>query len=375
MDLELKELGQTLAIGALTILGLWLLFKSFWYKSISENKLSLKHFIDFSFVLNGIVLALVFAIGILIEDISKHVVAQREPPRVNLLKYPPLKWSLEIEKSARFSALFDEKNDSVSFKSHAKKWFNSGYLKYFIGDTVLLSKLDGNYIKSEKNKLVNELNRDSNTNENILLNVSKDSLQSLKTQINYHYYNAKDYVFQKDNYYKELNAINTRIDFTRSLTFLSSLLCPFFALIFLISVIIAVNIKGFNYRNLRWSLVGLILFFFLAYFGSLTNAVEMSNFNLRVFGYYEHILKEQDEKSDDTKTREPETEIHNFYTSEQSSRSNKTQKPITVKKAKSDESCRDLIDENKRLQITIEKLTAQNKELTLKNNKTKKKKP
>ncbi len=104
MNLELKQIGQTLAIGGFTIYGLFqliILIKPSWASR-------------FAFLTTGqklhesaMILAIVFAAGILVEDVSKNAVSERS------IISKSANYILYTEKQLRLESLFD-----VSFYSN-----------------------------------------------------------------------------------------------------------------------------------------------------------------------------------------------------------------------------------------------------------------
>jgi len=74
MDLELKHIGQTLAVGGFFIFSLFQLIRIFhpsWVSGITSLASGQKLYES------AMILAIVFAAGILVEDVSKNVVSER----------------------------------------------------------------------------------------------------------------------------------------------------------------------------------------------------------------------------------------------------------------------------------------------------------
>lgn len=109
MELDLKEIGQTLAVGALLGFGVWLmvvLFSRVWLVSWIHRYLfipvqGLFHGKEVNVFMGAVFLALIFAFGITLEDLSKDIAAVRPP----YLEWPYESW-LPSDRQMRMDALF-----------------------------------------------------------------------------------------------------------------------------------------------------------------------------------------------------------------------------------------------------------------------------
>jgi hypothetical protein len=226
MDIELKELGQTLAVGAFAMLGFWLILKTFITIDLKDLKPNVVSFDNLFF--GGILLAFVFAVGIVLENISKHVVADRDPPSVTIRS--AFTKNLQNDKIGRFDVLFDKHGD--------REWYS--YIPFFPDNRKLEKSrlykrlLDENYVDYLPYFLRNQF-RDpvllypatiiypsTNRENQDCLNFASDL-----------FYNAKDRVYQEENAFKELTTISTRMDFLRAFVFLSELLIYLFIISFI----------------------------------------------------------------------------------------------------------------------------------------------
>jgi len=115
MDLEIKQLGQTLAVGALSLIGLYLLLRCFLKRGTPEDKK--KHEIegqvpgehDFKFLFSAIYLSMIFSFGILMENLSKNVAARRSPQPLQFLKIVQSK-IVPSDSTMRYVALMNPDN-------------------------------------------------------------------------------------------------------------------------------------------------------------------------------------------------------------------------------------------------------------------------
>ena len=205
MGLELKQFGQTLAVGAFAMLGFWLILrmlKGDLLKNILPSEDRLK---QINLVFNGVLLAFVFAVGIILENFSKHIVAERDPPIEYVRKL--FGYNLRKDKETRFDVLFKQEDENFKPNDFCTRLESESYFNS-LPDYIIKSYLD-------TNTDVNKFRFDTSK-----INMDK----KLLIATNYLNNNAKDRVFQENNYYTELIALTSRMDFLRAFIFLSTLL-------------------------------------------------------------------------------------------------------------------------------------------------------
>jgi hypothetical protein len=203
MDLELKQLGQTLAVGAFAMLGFWLIIrmlKGDLLKNILPSEERLK---QINLVFNGVLLAFVFAVGIVLENFSKHIVAEREPP-MKVFRIL-LGYNLRKDKETRFDVLFKYENNKYLPNEFCNRLENECYFN-LVPEYVIRS-----FLNKEKDTCKFNINSINPTGDFL---ISTNYLNNI----------AKDKVFEEDNYYTELTTISSRMDFLRAFIFLITLL-------------------------------------------------------------------------------------------------------------------------------------------------------
>lgn len=267
MDLELKHLGQTIAIGGLTIYSVIFLAKMFFPKHSfftynSQDKLQL--------LVTAVYLALVFAVGIVIEDFSKNFSSGRDSFLTQSFNQ-----ILSSDKELRVRTLFQ-----VSEFSQSKIILQQSQLS----TEYLIIKATGR-IAPYNESLKNSVGETGITIE------GTENVENFLSNVNGIYYSSKNSVYVTENYFKELSEIQNRIDFTRSLTLLCLVLFTAYsaiAAVFLLPPIQRILKKfiGFNTAN-SYKILGLGILFFVGTYLSLTAyRSESTNYNLRVYGYY-----------------------------------------------------------------------------------------
>ena len=194
MQLELMQFGQTLAVGAFAMLGLWLIIKVF-NKNILITFLKGGNFEPIKIALNGIILAFLFSIGIILENYSKHVAAERNPPDINV-RYV-LGLNLEPDNETRFAALFERESKKAA--SFLPKIRGNSVIKW--KRSSLYDRLDReNYFDSLASPIIGQQIQNiaegisSRTMDSFMV-IQVDIKKSLNNYCNELYYNAKDRVY------------------------------------------------------------------------------------------------------------------------------------------------------------------------------------
>ena len=298
MDLELKHLGQTLAIGGLAIgafLALLRIHKKEWAIrpfSTSTEKLQLQD--------AAVYLALVFAAGIVIEDLSNERVSFRE--RGPFLAYP-VNLLLKRNSDLRLEALFHVESlleDRAELDPHPLFWktrrIRAGEgVDPFLARLRELVPLPTPPSARGGGKAGAWASPDLPDGPAPIVLEGTREVRILREAVSDLFYAAKNRVYRDPNYFAELSGIAQRTDFVRSLACLTMVL-GFAYLLYLLVYLMGMAIAWVRRREcpgwgragrLSASIAVLAVGCFLcrlAYFS------ESSAFNQRVFGYYVSIL-------------------------------------------------------------------------------------
>jgi hypothetical protein len=284
MDLEIKTLGQTLAVGALTLGGAYMLARILRIDQRGELRdlmeiLKVPKESGLDLFLTASCLAITFALGILVEDFSKNVTSDR-PPRI-LQSFFSLFLPGDAEQRTR--ALFQSTDDSRNTLSGRPN--------------DLFEKLVAHRaFEAARGKPAQEL-------------VTKISLTSIavippevQREITELFYIAKNRVYLKDTYFQELNTINSRVDFARSLTFVGVVLLITQLVLCIFKYLVPSIFPRSSPASgtaIPRSVVALQHTYFAAaciVCIALANGAfrsEQTNFNLRIFGYYAELAKDE----------------------------------------------------------------------------------
>ena len=271
MDLDLKNLGQTIAAGGFAIYSVVLLIRLYHPKwepplfRFSQASLNIQEIV--------VALALIFAMGIIVESMSKNISSGRDPwleERFDII--------LQSDKELRVRSLFKVYELS---KSRAQ------VIKSSMLQEIFRLETPPETIRLHLERLISTLNAGTIDDKGVITIDGKDNVKAFTDSVNQVYYYSKNSVYQTSTYFDELNEIESRIDFTRSLT----LLCVIFFVTYLLfgglSFIPQVK-KYFKFtlkRNL--TITGISFLFFLGViFSGMAYRLESTNYNLRVFGYY-----------------------------------------------------------------------------------------
>jgi hypothetical protein len=268
MDFELKHLGQTLALGGLAVYGIIFLLRIYTQKMTPNFfKLEAEKISVFE---GAVYLALIFAAGIIIEDFSKNVSAQR-PKWIS----KTVETILEADKSLRLRSLYN-----VHVKSDASIIATATPL---LKNLLAIDGESATYRRYKKPVL-----EAMTPGTDVITIQGKANVDLLMNSINGMYYSAKNVVYTEDNFFEELSEIGNRTDFVRGLT----LLCVAFFCGYL-AFIAAFIWPAFRVRNFPVTRKEIgkvfavcLLYFFGVWATRLAYTSECTNYNLRVFGYY-----------------------------------------------------------------------------------------
>lgn len=275
MELELKDLGQTLAIGGFTVFGLVYLL-SLLKPSWSAVFTSLS-FDSNKFYQSAMLAALVFAAGILVEGVSKNSSAERWSG-ADLFNY-----ILDTDKELRLRSLFtvhEYAQDHVDFTPNP---IYEDLTSIHSNDQSFTKHLD--VIKSYTAPCPGKEPKDC-------IRVSGlDHVKNLQKAVNGIYYAAKNRDYQEGNYFNELRGIENRFDFARSLAFLCLIFTTCYLLLGLLCSTLPKRRLLVEARSKRKVIFVIFLAYLLGVFLARTSfRSETINYNLRVFGYYASII-------------------------------------------------------------------------------------
>ena len=369
MQLELMQFGQTLAVGAFTMLGLWLIIKVF-NKNILSTFISGGNFEPIKIALNGIILAFLFSIGIILENYSKHVAAERNPPNINV-RYV-LGLNLEPDNETRFAALFERESKNTA--SFLQKINGNSIVKW--KRSSLYDRLDrNNYFDSLASPIIGQKIQSlveaifSSTMDSFIV-IQGDIKKNLNNYCNELYYNAKDRVYLEPNYFQELSTISMRMDFLRSFILLTTIM---FYLCLIASTmgwaIQAVFPEAERQRRLNTLFTFLMLCILLSFILPAAYTAECSNYNRRVFGYHLGLMKVEKIKEANTEKKENCCDVNNVYIY------NHTQNPVANKSRKplrpiTKETCFKENEKIKELEAKIKKMESSKQDLATNNQKS-----
>ncbi len=318
MELELKQIGQTIAVGAYTLIclrAIILVFDDFWLFQHFRIEYKIKEYFEKIFLLKaknesikfiqvGAYTAIIYVFGLLLEDYSKEIFAEREEGcLVNFIQNQkcPLDFNknLPSDKILRFNDFFKVKWDegkkfdttaieSINFSTLSEKYYRIGLFNSM--SMKKITELDSMAIK----KMFDNINLkpiDSTKSSKI------DSLIILSNDI---YYFTKNRVFEKDNYFNEIQVISLRNNFAGSFTFINFIfqwfVFWFFIIKILIEIIYRVCKRKKDENSLKESFKGFkkcfkpaflfVLFVIFVQIGSKNYIAETKAFHNRVYGYY-----------------------------------------------------------------------------------------
>lgn len=273
MDLELTHIGQTLALGGFVIYSIIWLRKLYGRSGLR----SLFHFSreELPLLEMAVAIAIVFATGIIIEDISKDLTSGRNSYIGNSLNCV-----LDSDKELRVKSLFVTDRLSANFADISENSLSTSVLrlgsppdtiKPHIEDLKVLLKGPKTTIDGREYVAVN----------------GEEQVRKLQDSVNQVYYHAKNSVYQNPTYFNDLNEIATKIDFTRSLLFM----CLSFAVVYFvaggISFIPYISKRYHFTSSRRGSLFKTgVLFIIGIIFSGMAYRLESNTYNLHVFGYY-----------------------------------------------------------------------------------------
>lgn len=268
MDIELKHLGQTLAVGGFAVYATIFLIRVCRAKWIpqffeaADGKLQLQH--------TAVYLALVLAAGVVLEDVSKNYVARRASFFTEFFYLV-----LDTDKELRLRSLFTIIRFNDTEISAVPKGIFRELQKLPPSNEVVKSYLEEiqQYFRPPATPRIEV--------------IGKDSVDAFLNAIDGVYYNAKNIVYREDTYFHELSDLSDRMDFTRSLTFLCLIFSIFYLVFFIFGYIPPLARFLDIDREERLNLFFLSLLYACGiWLVGTAYRTDVTSYNSRVFGYY-----------------------------------------------------------------------------------------
>ena len=293
MEFEIKNMGLTIAVGGLAFGGVYLALLLLNFNPFTLIPQQTGH--GHKFLFSAIGLAIVFGSGVLLEGVSQRLTAQRDNhyDLPILFVEKPFVMLVDNDKKLRFQIFFDVTNDS----GNPETW----WLKYQpIAQDLMLAvtndPLTGLYVSNLRARFTNGCPTNA---AGWFAVTGKTNYDWCVEQVNNAFYKAKNSVYQNDNYFSELGAIETRKNF---------MLAMMADLLFLMSAHLLLGLAyvvrkrwrkeplTFSIRSSRQRLYVAILLAYgiMFYCANLGYQVESSSYNSRVFGYYGTLWSQKD---------------------------------------------------------------------------------
>lgn len=247
------------------------------------------------FVVGAVYFVVIFAFGVLLEDLSKNVVSQRGW-RIEVLDNYIFSPDLLVppDEDTRVNSFFKVDRKAYGYSTLIKKMSHTGLSRDFYRISLLKRVADSLKLNYTKYYLINKFSNieykcDIKASDYIHVKECTRFISSI-------YYYAKNTVYRNENYFSELEFIASRIDFSRSFTLLNYYLFAFGAIMFGVQLVVEIlyniyfhsNWKGFL-KSLAKSTIVLSIFFSLLWVGRTAYISEQTNYHLRVFGYFHSL--------------------------------------------------------------------------------------
>lgn len=266
MNPEFTSIGLTIAAGALSVLTV---FAVLWaLRPDLPLRLPLTAKEDATFLGAAVGLALVLALGLIVENLSKSIVGN--PPPFSAQVWKPISWVLPTDRQLR--------SDQV-IRVDGNQW-----KLVRIGKGLARS---GAFAMHAPNDIGTSMDQSVHSPDHAR-SVSITQAMRAAEQV---YYAAKNTLYQDDNYFIELRAIEHRVAFARSLCFVSILGVLASLGCYLRRLLRHDTLERHIRRASRYKLVMLTLAFVTATAaGRAVYLAEQFNYNVRIYGYYETML-------------------------------------------------------------------------------------
>lgn len=227
-----------------------------------------------------VVLPFVFGFGVVVQDITDHLTdSEYRITGIGALQHNLMRSEGSHRVKALLGDVLEADWDPGALWNHvaAERDYLEKLLSRFYPADDVTGFLDDPADFARKRKEQSKRGR---------FDLFKTELSDLEKMVNTIYYEAKNWAYREDNYFDELEAIQRRIDFSRSIFLVGS----WGVVLFVVASLIClprwwrrrVNLKGPIVRLAR-SLLALAI---VCVFSWLGYAKSEHNFNERVFGYF-----------------------------------------------------------------------------------------
>jgi hypothetical protein len=272
MQIEIEKLGQTLALGGASLLALNAMLRLLGRRPLqlpfqqAKSDSSLQH--------APVFLALILAFGIVLENVSKSFVSDRDFPGLAGGAFTDR--LLDTDKDMRLRSLF-----------HVKKYGAETIVAK--PRQILKELIEATSASGVGDEALQRLQKHFNDASELSV-AGKDMVGQVKADINTVYYRAKNLVYRQDNYYSELRVIGARMEFLRSMSFLGFVSALATVLIFVLRCGWSVRRRSLPRSLFAHLFVSTAAFLATAVMCAVAYRVEGTNYNLRIFGYYSSLI-------------------------------------------------------------------------------------
>jgi len=311
MDLAgIQDIFSAIAIGSVCFLFLLIAIWTVFATSTSFSNWIVTNFLEPYSKMILIVVVLILSLGFIIQDFTDYLTDSDTEANKTIFKFQ--RFCLGKESKHRFDSIIITKKGPSGKTIYqlrsgiGKALFNNNhkvYLEYhiknihdaiFVRDPDKFLKGISDYSSmqiSDSEKLKNE-----------------EKLKSVTSFINNLYYTAKNWCYSQQTYYDELKNIQSRVDMSRSLFFISTISLLFMLILGILGYMFRKS-SSFTEKTIIRNYISTIfiyfIFTFLLAFVSISSfKMSERNFNERAFGYYishidnKFILKEKDKNKD-----------------------------------------------------------------------------
>lgn len=238
MQIDLKELFATLAVGIFFIFGFEFIILNFFGKSFFIEIFKDAEKETHKYVIAGVMLTLCFIFGMVMEDISNKFVDEDH--------YLAKRGIITPDDNLKFEVFFGEDIHNSDTEDFVKKLKESDFVQKAARHDLLRRFGEKESIEFENYIESLWTNPQNQTFEKYLDQQYKDenafnkatAEDKLKNVVLKFYYNAKSEVYQNQSYYDELKRIQQRIDFSRAMVAISFFLMNVIVLILLFKIML-----------------------------------------------------------------------------------------------------------------------------------------
>jgi hypothetical protein len=304
MDLELKEISLTIVTGVAmassVVLAVRLSGQVDWKirlpQIFDQEVEGLRIFRTF------VILAIVFGVGVFIEDMAKNAVAHRSPN----IPLVPIDWLLPPERISRLSPLVDHNtmkvvsqncNSTLGEQSEPTDLAHTAPLTFGSAEGPRLSELGMRLLKEIQDVKSAQGGLIDATKSLARFGARADVSCVDAWRIQEIYYRAKNIVYAEDNYFHELQELYARLGFVRSMLFvaIAASLAVFVASVVRLYRLWKRHVlSDGNEDTLRRAITGILAALLTACLAILlaksAYLSEEQNYNNRVYGYFDTVV-------------------------------------------------------------------------------------